>query len=95
MLPENFMAPLYGAAGLRSLQAEPPQLRHSSMECLQSRFTWTFPEASLRIWMPAIHARMTKSAFSFSLGERRIVTYFVETLSFTSLLFYDHFTPTC
>src|SRR5215467_934118 len=46
MLPENFMAPLYGAAGLRSLQAEPPRLRHSSMECLQSRFTWTFPEAT-------------------------------------------------
>jgi hypothetical protein len=33
---------------------------------------------------------MTKSAFSFSVGEQRIVTYFVETLSFTSLLFYDH-----
>ena len=27
---------------------------------LESRLTWMFPEASLRIWMPAIHADMTK-----------------------------------
>src|SRR5437667_144275 len=26
---------------------------------LESRLTWTSPEASLRIWMPAIHAGMT------------------------------------
>jgi hypothetical protein len=26
---------------------------------LESRFTWTFPDASLRAWMPAIHAGMT------------------------------------
>ena len=32
----------------------------------------------LRIWMPAIHAGMTKYAFSFSAGERRIMNHFVE-----------------
>ena len=26
---------------------------------LESRLTWTFPDASLRTWMPAIHAGMT------------------------------------
>jgi hypothetical protein len=27
---------------------------------LESRLTWMFPQASLRTWMPAIHAGMTK-----------------------------------
>ena len=27
---------------------------------LESRFTWMCPDASLRIWMPALHAGMTK-----------------------------------
>jgi len=36
-----------------------------------------FPEASLRIWMPAIHAGMTRSVFSFSAGERNLMTHFV------------------
>jgi hypothetical protein len=27
---------------------------------LESRLTWTFPDASSRIWIPAIHAGMTK-----------------------------------
>jgi hypothetical protein len=26
---------------------------------LESRFTWTFPDASARAWIPAIHASMT------------------------------------
>ena len=30
---------------------------------LESRLTWMFPEASLRIWMPAIHAGMTNLHF--------------------------------
>src|SRR5215472_19280879 len=34
-----------------------------------------FPEASLRVWMPAIHAGMTKFAF-FSVGERKIMDHF-------------------
>jgi len=36
-----------------------------------------FPEASLRTWMPAIHAGKTKLAFSFSVGERKIMERFV------------------
>src|SRR5713226_1343564 len=36
-----------------------------------------FPEASLRTWMPAIHAGMTNSAFSFSVGERKLMNHFV------------------
>jgi hypothetical protein len=31
----------------------------------------------LRTWMPAIHAGMTKFAFSFSVGERKIMEHFV------------------
>ena len=27
---------------------------------LESRLTWMFPAASMRTWMPAIHAGMTK-----------------------------------
>src|SRR5262249_42018928 len=29
---------------------------------LEPRFTWTFPEASLRIWMLAVHAGITKTS---------------------------------
>jgi hypothetical protein len=41
-----------------------------------------FPDASLRTWIPAIHAGMTKSAFSFSVGERKLVKHFVVKLAF-------------
>jgi hypothetical protein len=40
--------------------------------------TWMSPEASLRAWMPAIHAGMTASDFSLSVGERKPVNHFVE-----------------
>ena len=40
-----------------------------------------FAEASLRAWMPAIRAGMTKIAFSFSVGERKIMEHFVERIS--------------
>src|SRR5215831_10796539 len=39
------------------------RLRHSSHGVLESRLTWMSPEASLRAWMPAIHAGMTASDF--------------------------------
>ena len=29
---------------------------------LESRSTWTSPEASMRTWMPAVHAGMTEAA---------------------------------
>jgi hypothetical protein len=35
------------------------------------------PEASLRTWMPAVHAGMTKFAFSFFVGERKTMEHFV------------------
>ena len=41
------------------------------------RLTWMFPEGSLRAWMPAIHAGTTESAFSFSMGERKVMNHFV------------------
>jgi hypothetical protein len=43
---------------------------------LESRVTWMSPDASVRTWMPAIHAGMTKSPFSFSLGERKLMKHF-------------------
>src|SRR5215510_645911 len=33
---------------------------------LESRLTWTSPDASLRVWIPAIHAGMTENSFSGS-----------------------------
>ena len=62
------------AEGLRSLQAELPQLRHSSMECWNQVDT-DVSGSVLATWMPAIHAGMTsltKFAFSLSVGERKI-----------------------
>jgi hypothetical protein len=35
------------------------------------------PEASLRIWMPAIHAGMTNAGFSSFVGERKIMNHFL------------------
>jgi hypothetical protein len=34
-------------------------------------------ERILRTWIPAIHAGMTKSSFSFSVGDRKIMNHFV------------------
>ena len=31
----------------------------------------------LRTWMPAIHAGMTRSTFSFAVGERKLMNHFV------------------
>jgi hypothetical protein len=45
---------------------------------LEPRLTWMFPEASLRIWMPAIHAGMTMTSFSCSVDKRKIMNHFVE-----------------
>src|SRR5262245_42975720 len=52
--------------------------RHSSHGVLESRLTWMSPEASLRAWMPAIHAGMTASDFSLSMGECKLMNHFVE-----------------
>ena len=49
---------------------------------LESRLTRMSPEASLRTWMPAIHAGMMKSAFLLSVGERKIMEPFVVRKSF-------------
>jgi hypothetical protein len=47
-----------GRSGLRQLKRPPiGSFQHGVLE---SRLTWMFPEASLRTWMPAIHAGMTK-----------------------------------
>src|SRR5215467_6020990 len=47
---------------------------------LESRSTWMSPEASLRIWMPAIHAGMTNAGFSCSVGERNLMNHSFENL---------------
>jgi len=49
---------------------------------LESRLTRMSPDASLRTWMPAIHAGMTKCAFSFSVGERKLMKHFVVRSAF-------------
>ena len=36
-----------------------------------------FSEASLRTWMPAIHAGMTMICISCSAGERKIMNHFL------------------
>jgi hypothetical protein len=48
-----------GRKGLGHFKQNPtiPSFQHGVLE---SRLTWMSPEASLRIWMPAIHAGMTK-----------------------------------
>jgi hypothetical protein len=40
-----------------------------------------FPDASLRVWMPAIHAGMTATVFPCFLGEREIMHHFVVTIN--------------
>jgi hypothetical protein len=40
-----------------------------------------FPDASLRVWMPAIHAGMTATLFPCFLGEREIMNPFVMTIN--------------
>jgi len=54
-----------------------PSFQH---ERLESRSTWMSPEASLRIWMPAIHAGMTNAGSSCSVGERKLINHFVDTI---------------
>jgi hypothetical protein len=44
---------------------------------LESRFTWTFPNASLQLWMPAIHAGMTVISVSCFVRERKIMNHFL------------------
>jgi hypothetical protein len=44
---------------------------------LESRLTWTFPDASVQIWMPAIHAGMTKICIFMFYGERKVMNNFV------------------
>jgi hypothetical protein len=39
------------------------------------------PEASLRTWVPAIHAGMTKLCISSSADERKIMNHFVVVYS--------------
>ena len=48
-----------GTEGPRSLQAESFSVASFQHGALESRLTWMFPEASLRAWMPAIHAGMS------------------------------------
>jgi hypothetical protein len=55
-------------------RASVPSFQHRG---LQSRSTRMSPEASLRAWMPAIHAGMTNAAFSSSVGERTIMNQFL------------------
>src|SRR5215470_5423789 len=50
------------------------------------RVTWTSSEASLRTWIPAIHAGMTKFEFFILLGECRIMKHFVVKKYFHSKL---------
>jgi hypothetical protein len=47
-----------------------------------------FLEASLQDWMPAIHAGMREFAPSSSVGERKIMNYFVVR---SVVLFWQHF----
>jgi hypothetical protein len=44
------------------------------------------PEVSSRTWMPAVHAGMTKSVFSLSVGERKIMNHCVVILGCGSRL---------
>jgi hypothetical protein len=47
--------------GRKSLsQLKQPPIGSFQHGVLETRLTWMFPEASLRTWMPAIHAGMTK-----------------------------------
>ena len=50
-----------------------PSITSFQHGALESRLTWMSPEASLRTWMPAIHAGMTKISISFSVGERKLM----------------------
>jgi hypothetical protein len=41
-------------------QLKQPPIGSFQHGVLESRLTWMFPQASLRTWLPAIHAGMTK-----------------------------------
>ena len=73
--------PSYGAS------SRAPTMASFQHGVLESRLTWMFPEASLRTWMPAIHAGMTKFAFSFCVGKRKIMNHFVVQIRFIMQFF--------
>jgi Protein of unknown function (DUF2283) len=56
-----------GRMGLGHFKQNPsiPSFQHGGLE---SRSTWTFPDASLRAWLPAIHAGMTVISISILCG---------------------------
>ena len=60
----NFVifVPFFENTGRRGLGQfkQNPSITSFQHGVLESRLTWMFPEASLRTWMPAIHAGMTK-----------------------------------
>jgi hypothetical protein len=56
---------------------QPPSIPSFQHGGLESRSTWMSPEASLRTWMPAIHAGMTSVGFSSSVDERKLMNHFV------------------
>jgi hypothetical protein len=56
-----------------------PSRAHSFQHgALESRLTWMSPEASLRTWMPAIHAGMTKICIFHVLWPSVIMNHFVQ-----------------
>jgi hypothetical protein len=59
-----------GRRGLGQFQQNPliPSFQHGVLEPRRTRM---FPEASLQVWMPAIHADMTKIWIFISAGERK------------------------
>ena len=52
-------SPLKIRAGRASVTLAEPSIASFQLEYCESMLTWMSPEASLRIWMPAIHAGMT------------------------------------
>src|ERR1700740_320667 len=73
----NIISHQYGGRGTSVTSSRAPSIASFQHGVLESRLTWMFPEASLRTWMPAIHAGMTKFVFSFSVDERKVMNHFV------------------
>jgi hypothetical protein len=71
-----------------------PSFQHGMLE---SSLTWMFPEASLQIWMPAIHAGMTRAVFSSSVGRHKLINHLVVTYPRLScaLRVFVFFVPLC
>jgi hypothetical protein len=57
----------FGARGSGQFKQNPSitSFQHGALE---SRLTWMSPEASLRTWMPAIHAGMTEDCIFIFCG---------------------------